>query len=179
MSKPAVAAAVVVLAVLGAACTGTDQSRDVPATSAATAPPPTVVTTNATPAPPTRVEITAIATPPATTYEVADAQQLASSIEIRAEEALTDYDAEREGDRTQLTVPEQVLFDFDESQLRADASGDWIASSRSSSTTRMPRSRSAATLTRAVAPRTTAASAATAPERSSATWSTPASTRHD
>jgi outer membrane protein OmpA-like peptidoglycan-associated protein len=59
--------------------------------------------------------------PPGSTTTTTQAEVPQSEIEIRVTEIISEYDGVVTREGTQLTVPAEVLFDFDQDTLRSDA----------------------------------------------------------
>jgi len=106
-------AAVVALAIGSAACSAAPE----PAPAIAATPRSSVVVVNPTPPSST---VTVTGSPPVSTVSTGGGGAT-SAVEVRVRELLTELDATTTPEGTVVTLPEQVLFDFDQAVLRADA----------------------------------------------------------
>jgi outer membrane protein OmpA-like peptidoglycan-associated protein len=93
--------ATAVVAVLVSGCGGTGENDAMPA--------PTTSTSDGGSG---EIESSVSTSPPAT---------IESSAEVRVREIISDYDGRETSEGTVLSVPAEVLFDFDDDQLRPDA----------------------------------------------------------
>lgn len=103
MNRWWVAAALLTVA---AACSGGDRPAAVPSEQG--------------PAPSSAVVVSS--GPPLTSQVMAGGGGAASTVEVRVRQILTDLQAKTTPEGTVITLPERVLFDFDQAMLRPDAS---------------------------------------------------------